>query len=31
MNFDDRVKTVSEFGYTERQARFPDSGSACDQ
>ena len=22
MNFDDRVKTVAEFGYTERQARF---------
>jgi hypothetical protein len=22
MNFDDRVKAVSEFGYTERQARF---------
>jgi hypothetical protein len=22
MNFDDRVKAVSQFGYTERQARF---------
>jgi len=22
MNFDDRVKTVLQFGYTERQARF---------